>query len=325
MEYTTLTGTGLDVSRICLGCSAFGSSSWADWTIEEDKSKKIISRARDLGINFFDTANLYSYGESERILGEALDGDKGECVINSKVYFPADQGRNFEGLSRKSIRQNIERSRERLGVDTIDLYQIHRWDYQTPIDETLSALNSAVENEKVNYIGASSIWAYQLAKANYICKNKNFEQFRTLQNHYNLVYREEEREMIPFCQEEDIGILPWSPLARGYLTRPDKEAAETNRGKTDEYLKERLDAYRKGGGIEINHRVQELADQKGVSMAQISIAWLLHKEWIDAPIIGVTSIDHLESAAEALEINLSESDIKYLEEPYEPIEVIGHE
>ncbi|WP_435157732.1 aldo/keto reductase [Haladaptatus sp. DFWS20] len=324
MEYTTLGDTGMEVSRICLGCMSFGSSDWREWVLDEDESMPIIERAIDLGINFFDTANMYSRGESERTLGKALDGRRDEMVVATKGYFQMDETNpNSGGLSRKAIEQELDNSLSRLGMDTIDLYQTHRWDDRTPIDVTLRALDDAVRREKVRYFGASSMWAYQFANALHTSERLGLDRFVTMQNHYNLVYREEEREMLPFCEKEGIGVIPWSPLARGYLTRPHEEFEDTTRGQTDDYAHEH--PYADNGGAEINERVQELAAQKGVTMAQISLTWLFHKEWVDAPIVGTTSVEHLEAAVEALDIDLSSGDMAYLEEPYEAVHVSGHQ
>lgn len=323
MEYTNLGGTGLDVSRICLGCMSFGRGRY-DWSLEESESREIIDRAIDLGINFFDTANIYSFGESERILGNALEGyERDAQVIASKVYFQMDETNpNSGGLSRKTIEQELERSLDRLGVDTVDLYQIHRWDYDTPVEVTLRALDDAVSRGKVRYIGASSMWAYQFSEALHTSERLGLERFATMQNQYSLAYREEEREMLPLCEREDVGVIPWSPLAKGFLARPHEEMDATERGRTDSLLHDR--PYDAEGNIEVNERIQELADDRDVSMAQIALAWILHKPPVDAPIVGVTSVEHLEEAVEALELDLSESDVEYLEEPYEPLPVTGH-
>jgi aryl-alcohol dehydrogenase-like predicted oxidoreductase len=324
MEYTTLGSTGMTVSRICLGCMSFGDPDWREWVQGEEFGHELIDHARDLGINFFDTANMYSRGESERILGDALGEDADEQVIATKVFFQIDDDDpNSGGLSRKTIEQELDASRERLGVDTIDLYQTHRYDYDTPVEETLRALDDAVRREKVRYVGGSSMWAHQFADALHTSDSLGLERFATMQNHYNLAYREEEREMLPLCEKEGIGVIPWSPLARGFLTRPHEEYLTTTRAETDDYAQ--AHPYAEGGGREINERVQELAEQEGVSMAQIALAWLLHKDWVDAPIVGTSSIEHLEDAVEALEISLSDSDMEYLEEPYEPVPVSGHE
>jgi aryl-alcohol dehydrogenase-like predicted oxidoreductase len=316
MEYTTLGDTGMEVSRICLGCMSFGSPEWRPWVLDEADSRPIIERAIELGVNFFDTANMYSKGESERILGEVLaDYDRDEQVVATKGYFQMDEDDpNSGGLSRKAIEQELDASLERLGMETVDLYQTHRWDYETPIEETLAALDDAVRRGKTRYIGASSQWAHQFAAALHTSDLLGYERFVTMQNHYNLVYREEEREMLPLCEREGIGVLPWSPLARGYLARPDQDVEATERGATEEYLPHH--PYREGGGPEINERVQELAEEKDVKMAQISLAWLFH---------GTTSVEHLEDAVEALDVDLSDSEMEHLEEPYEPVRVSGHD
>ncbi len=330
MEYTTLGDTGMEVSRICLGCMSFGSDDWRDWVLSEEESRPIIERAIDLGINFFDTANIYSWGESERILGDVLsEYDRDEQVVATKAYFQMDdENGNSGGLSRKAIEQEIANSLDRLGMNTVDLLQIHRWDYDTPIEETLRALDDIVRRNQARYLGGSSMWAHQFADALHTSDRLGLERFATMQNHYNLTYREEEREMLPLCQREGIGVIPWSPIARGYLTRPDESFRETTRGAfmdEDDHYAKRIAAYRSNGGAEINARVEELADERGVTMAQISLAWLLHKEWVTAPIIGTTSVEHLEDAVEAIEIDLSDDDIEYLEGPYAPKGILGHE
>ena len=324
MEYTTLGSTGIEVSRICLGCMSFGDPDWREWVRGEEFGHELVERAIDLGINFFDTANMYSRGESERILGDALEGRREESVVATKVFFQMDDDDpNSGGLSRKTVEQELDASLRRLGTDTVDLYQTHRWDYDTPIEVTLRALDDAVRREKVRHVGASSMWAHQLADALRTSERLGLERFETMQNHYNLVYREEERETLPLCQKKGLGVVPWSPMARGYLTRPHEEYISTKRAETDDYA--RAHPYAEGGGREINERVEELADEKGVSMAQLSLSWLLHKEWVDAPIIGASKVEHLEDAVEALEVSLSDSDVEYLEDPYEPVPVSGHE
>jgi len=328
MDYTTLGDTGLEVSRICLGCMSFGSPEWRDWVLNEEESLPIIERAIDLGINFFDTANIYSKGESERILGNALaEYERDNQVVATKVWGEMDKTNpNASGLSRKSIEQELSNSLDRLGMDTIDLYQTHRWDYDTPISETLCALDDAVRRNQIRYIGSSSQFAYQFSEALHTSEHLGVEQFASIQNHYNLTYREEEREMLPLCERNGIGVIPWSPLARGYLTRPHEEFLDTIRAKhmNDGEMAERIDTYRANGGDEINERVEELAAEKDVTMAQISLAWLLHQDIVDAPIIGTTSVKHLEDAVEALSISLSKDDLAYLEEPYGPVPVNGH-
>jgi aryl-alcohol dehydrogenase-like predicted oxidoreductase len=276
-------------------------------------------------VNFFDTANMYSNGASERVLGEALDGhDRDEFVVATKGYFQMDESNpNSGGLSRKAIEQELSNSLDRLDTDTIDLYQIHRWDDDTPIEETLAALDDAVRRGDVRYVGASSMWAHQFAESLRVSEREGYERFATMQNHYNLAYREEEREMLPLCEKESVGVMPWSPLARGYLARPHEEVDATLRGETEDHLY--AHPYREGGGREVNERVEELAAEKGVKMAQIALAWLFHKEWVDTPIVGTTSVEHLEDAVEALDVDLSDSDLDWLEAPYEPVRVSGHE
>ncbi|WP_136588932.1 aldo/keto reductase [Salinigranum halophilum] len=324
MEYTTLGDTGMEVSRICLGCMSFGTSSWRDWVLDEEAGLELVERAIDLGINFFDTANMYSDGESERVLGKALEGRRDENVVATKVYFQMDESDpNSGGLSRKAIEQEVENSLSRLGMDTVDLLQTHRFDDDTPLETTMRALDDVVRRGQARYLGASSMWAHQFAEALHTADSRGTERFLTMQNHYNLLYREEEREMLPLCAKQGVGVVPWSPLARGYLTRPHEEFDATVRGETDDYARQH--PYFEGGGREVNERVQELAAEKDVKMAQVALSWLLHKEWVDAPIVGTTSVEHLEDAVEALDISLSDSDIEWLEEPYQPVRVSGHE
>jgi len=311
----------MEVSRICLGCMSFGTPEWRDWVLDEAESKPIIERAIDLGINFFDTANMYSTGESERILGDALEGRRDEMVVATKCYFQMDEDDpNSGGLSRKAIEQELQHSLDRLGMETIDLYQIHRWDDDTPIEQTLRTLDDLVRRNRVRHIGASSMWAHQFQAALHTSERLGLERFATMQNHYNLAYREEEREMLPLCENEGIGVVPWSPLARGFLAYPHDEDALA---RDDEAVSPR--PYREGGGIEINERVQELAAEKSVTMAQIALAWHCHRDWVTAPIVGVETVEHVEEAVEATEIDLSASDVEYLEEPYETVWISGHE
>ncbi|AUV81582.1 aldo/keto reductase [Salinigranum rubrum] len=324
MEYTTLGDTGMEVSRICLGCMSFGTSEWRDWVLDEEEGLELVDRALELGINFFDTANMYSKGESERVLGKALEGRREESVVATKVFFQMDESNpNSGGLSRKAIEQEVDNSLSRLGMDTVDLLQTHRFDDDTPLETTLGALDDVVRRGQARYLGASSMWAHQFAEALHLSDSLGLERFLTMQNHYNLLYREEEREMLPLCAKENVGVIPWSPLARGYLARPHEEFDATVRGESDDYAREH--PYFEGGGREVNERVQELADEKDVKMAQIALSWLLHKEWVDAPIVGTTSVEHLEDAVEAVDISLSDSDVEWLEAPYEPVRVSGHE
>lgn len=322
MEYTTLGSTGITVSRIGLGTMGFGSG--REWGLDEDESTRIIDRAIDLGINFFDTANIYSRGESEEILGAALEGYADErLVVSTKGHQQMDpHNPNSGGLSRKALQQELDRSLDRLGMDAVDIYHIHTSDPSTDVQVTMRTLDDFVRTGNARYLGASSMWTWEFAEAMHAADRLGSEPFAVMQNHYNLAYREEERDMLPFCDLHDVGVVPYSPLARGYLTRPAAETEATARG-TDEAT-DYDHTYDDGGGRTINQRVEELAEDNGVSMAQISLAWLLHKEWVDAPILGVSSIEHLEDAVEALEITLSSSDLEYLEEPYEPSEIAGH-
>jgi aryl-alcohol dehydrogenase-like predicted oxidoreductase len=324
MEYTTLGDTGIEVSRICLGCMSFGDPEWRDWVQGEQFGHELVERAIDLGVNFFDTANMYSRGESERVLGDALAGyDRDAQVVATKVFFQMrDDDPNSGGLSRKTVEQELDASLARLGMDTVDLYQTHRWDYDTPVETTLRALDDAVRRGEVRHVGASSMWAYQLATAQHTADNHGLERFATMQNHYNLAYREEEREVLPYCKQEGMGVIPWSPLARGYLTRPHEEYMSTERATTDDYAQEH--PYAKRGGREINERVEELAAEYDAEMAQIALAWMLSKDVVTAPIVGASSIEHLESAVAALDIDLTDADVEWLEEPYEAVRVSGH-
>ncbi|QCC49874.1 aldo/keto reductase [Halapricum salinum] len=323
MEYTTLGSTGMKVSKICLGCMSFGSQD--DWMLDADEGRELVERAIDLGINFFDTANAYSAGESEAILGDVLaDYDRDEQVVATKVRFEAASDHpNATGLSRKTIEQELDNSLDRLGMDTVDLYQIHRWDDDTPIETTLRALDDVVRRGKVRHVGASSMWAHQFQRALHLGERPGMARFETMQNLYHLAYREEEREMYPICNREDIGVLPWSPLGAGYLTRPHEQFTETARGEHETDLGT---PYHEGpASEEINTRVGELADEKGVTMAQIALAWHFQNDNVDAPIVGTSSIEHLEAAVEALEVDLSSSDVEYLEAPYQPVAVFGHD
>ncbi len=325
MEYTTLGETGMTVSRIGLGCMSFGDPRYRDWFLEEKEARPIIERALELGINFFDTANVYSMGESERILGRALEGRREEVVVASKVYFPMDpDDPNTGGLSRRTIDQQLDASLERLGTGTLDLYQIHRWDEDTPIEVTLRALDDAVSDGRVRCVGASSMWAYQFAEALWTADRLGTARFATMQNFYNAAYREEEREMLPLCRKEGVGVIPWSPLARGYLARPHEDFEATTRGGTDDYTRDMREAFGSAART-INERVQELAERKNATMAQVALAWVLRQEPVDAPIVGATSVEQLEEAAGAVELELTEEECTYLEDPYEPQPVMGHD
>lgn len=325
MDYVNLGKTGLKVSRICLGTMTYGSKAARQWFLEEEESRPFIKRALELGINFFDTANVYSTGVSEEIVGRALRdfAKRDEVVLATKVHGAMGPGPNDKGLSRKHIMQQIDASLTRLGMDYVDLYQIHRWDSQTPIEETLEALHDVVKAGKARYIGASSMSAWQFAKALYLADKHGWTRFVSMQNHYNLVYREEEREMIPLCLAEGVGIIPWSPLARGFLAgnRKPEEFGETTRAKTDDFAQR---MYYQPADFTVVERVVELAEKKEVSPAQIATAWILHKPGITAPIIGASKLPQLEEAVAAEEIKLSPEELKYLEEPYQPHKVLGH-
>ncbi len=325
MEYKRLGKSGLKVSRICLGTMTYGSSQWRDWVLDEQESRPFIQRALELGINFFDTADAYSLGVSEEILGRAIKdfARREEVVIASKVFFPMGEKPNLGGLSRVHIVHAIDDSLRRLGMDYIDLYQIHRWDPDTPIEETLEALHDVVKSGKVRYIGASSMYAWQFSKSLYLADLHAWTRFISMQNHYNLVYREEEREMIPLCRSEGIGIIPWSPLARGFLSgnRSPQDWGETTRAKSDEFAH---DMYYQESDFQVVERVVKIAQQRGVTPSQIALAWLLHQPGVTAPIIGASKMTHLEEAVAALEIELSHKELEQLQEPYLPHPILGH-
>lgn len=324
MEYVKLGNTGLDVSRICLGCMGFGDATrWVHpWVLDEENTRPIIKKALDLGINFFDTANVYSDGTSEEFVGRALKdyANRDEIVLATKVYFPMQQGPNGGGLSRKAIMTEIDKSLKRLGTDYVDLYQIHRWDYNTPIEETMEALHDVVKAGKARYIGASAMHSWQFLKALHVAEKNGWTRFVSMQNHLNLIYREEEREMLPLCKEEKIGVIPYSPLASGRLTRDWSES--THRSETDQVQKSKYDATADADRV-IVERVAEIAEKHGVPRVQIAIAWLLQKEPITAPIIGATKKSHLEDAVAALSVRLTPEEVTYLEEPYIPHQIVG--
>jgi len=325
MQYANLGRTGLKVSRICLGMMTYGTPKWRDWVLDEDESRPFIQRALESGINFFDTANAYSAGVSEEVTGRALRDftRREEVVIATKVYFPYNDKPNQGGLSRLHIMQAVEDSLKRLGTDYIDLYQIHRWDYETPIEETLEALHDLVKSGKVRYIGASSMFTWQFAKSLYLADLHGWTRFVSMQNHYNLVYREEEREMMPLCRDQGIGLIPWSPLARGFLAgnRTRDKKVGTLRAKTDEYAH---DMYYQDNDFDVLDRATELAERHGLKPAQVALSWMLHNADITAPIIGASKMSHLEEAIAAIDIQFSDEEIAYLEEPYKPHPVIGH-
>jgi 1-deoxyxylulose-5-phosphate synthase len=319
MQYTKLGKTGLDVSRLCLGCMTYGLPDRGThaWTLDEEASRPFLRRALDLGINFFDTANSYSDGTSEEIVGRALRefAKRDEIVVATKVFFPWRKGPNGGGLSRKAIMTAIDASLRRLGMDYVDLYQIHRWDTQTPIEETLEALHDLVKAGKVRYIGASSMYAWQFSKALYLADRHGWTRFASMQNHYNLIVREEEREMLPLCAAEGVGVIPWSPMARGRLTRDWNES--TRRSDTDQILK-RLYTKTEEADRRVAERVAEIASKRGVPRAQMALAWLLAKPVVTAPIIGASKPHHLEDAVAALSLKLTPDEIAALEEPYVP-------
>ena len=321
MEYTKLGSTGLDVSRIALGCMSYGEPGRGnhEWTLDEDASRPFIRAAVEAGINFFDTANVYSAGSSEEIVGRALNeyADRDQIVLATKVHGRMHDGPNGAGLSRKAIMAEIDHSLRRLGTDYVDLYQIHRWDPTVPIEETLEALHDVVKAGKARYIGASSMWAWQFSQALYTADANGWTRFATMQNHYNLLYREEEREMLPLCLDQGVGVIPWSPLARGRLTRP--WDATTARGETDEFGKTLyIDSDR--NSVEA---VASLAAARGVSAAQVALAWVLNQPGIDAPIIGATKLSHLEDAVAAVDLELSKDELATLGSHYAPHEVVG--
>lgn len=326
MKYVPLGTTGASVSRICLGCMTFGSKAWRPWVVEEQDARAIFKRAIEAGINFFDTADMYSLGVSEEITGRAVrDMAKlDEVIVATKVYWPMTAGPNMGGLSRKHIIQGCEASLRRLGLERIDLYQIHRLDGKTPMEEVLAALDHLVHSGKVLYIGASSMYAWQFARMLSVAERNGWARFVTMQNHYNLLYREEEREMNPLCAAEGIGLLPWSPLARGYLAgarRSLDDRASTQRAKTDEYGHS---LYTNPADWEIVEAVQAVAAERGVSPAEVALAWLLSKPAVTAPIVGTTKASHLDAVIKSVELELSAEEISRLEAPYEPHPIAGH-
>lgn len=325
MDYVKLGNTGMDISPICLGCMSFGSAEgWVHnpWALNEEDSRAILKRALDLGVNFFDTANAYAYGNSEEILGRALKdyANRDEVVVATKVFVPMNKAPNGSGLSRKHILSQIDQSLKRLGMDYVDLYIIHRWDYNTPIEETMEALHDIVRAGKARYIGASAMYAWQFQKALHVAEKHGWTRFVSMQNHYNLIYREEEREMMPLCAEEGIAATPYSPLASGRLARDWSES--TQRLETDPIAKQKYDASADSDKI-IIERVGEIAAKHGVPRAHIALAWMLQKAPVVAPVIGATKLSHLETAIEALSVKLSSEEMSYLEEPYLPHPLVG--
>jgi 1-deoxyxylulose-5-phosphate synthase len=340
MKYTRLGSTGLSVSRLCLGMMTYGTPAWRPWILDEAASRPLVKRAIELGINFFDTADTYSAGESEVLTGRFIAEfcRRDEVVIATKVFFPVTmetrQGQpagtdrlppNTHGLSRKRIFHAIDASLKRLGTDYVDLYQIHRFDPRTPIEETMEALHDVVKAGKARYIGASSMWAWQFAKAQQVAKENGWTRFVSMQNHYNLVYREEEREMLPLCRDQGIAVIPWSPLARGFLAgnrvREDKSAGETSRAKTDEIAQS---LYYRDSDFDTVERLKSAAAARGVSAATLAYAWLLNQPGVTGPIIGASKLPQLDDAAAALELRLTPEELKSLGDGYEPHPVLGH-
>jgi 1-deoxyxylulose-5-phosphate synthase len=324
LDYVNLGRTGLKVSRLCLGCMSYGTPAWRPWVLDEAASRPFYKRAIERGINFFDTADMYSKGVSEEVLGRAMRElvKRHEVVIATKVFYPVTDDPNARGLSRKHILEAIDASLERLGMDYVDLYQIHRRDPETPIEETLEALHDVVKSGKARYIGASSMYAWQFAQMLALQTQRGWSRFVSMQNHYNLVYREEEREMIPLCRAEGIGLIPWSPLARGFL------AGNRARGRKDATLREQHDQF--GHGLyytdpdyDIADRVVELAKRKGVLPIQVALAWILHQPAVTAPIVGVTKLEQFDQLINGLSVSLTDEEAKYLEEKYQPHPVLG--
>ncbi|HEY2587939.1 MAG TPA: aldo/keto reductase [Tepidisphaeraceae bacterium] len=328
MQYVNLGATGLKVSRICLGCMTYGSKKWREWVLEEEESRPFFRRAWDAGINFYDTADVYSLGVSEEILGRAvkdLGAPRDRFVIATKVFSVMGDDPNQRGLSRKHIHHAIDDSLRRLGTDYVDLYQIHRFDPHTPIEETLEALTDVVKAGKALYIGASSMYAWQFAKMLHASDRLGLSRFTTMQNHYNLVYREEEREMIPLCIDQGIGVIPWSPLARGFLAgnRKGREQGfgDTSRARTDDFAHK---LYYQESDFTVVDRVSEIARRRGVANAQVALAWLLAQPGVTSPIVGASKMKHLDEAIAALELRLAEEELHALAEPYQPHPVLGH-
>lgn len=325
MEYVNLGRSGVKVSRICLGMMSYGDPGWRDWVLGEEASRPIIRRALELGVNFFDTANMYSDGASEEVTGRALRdfARRDEVVLATKVYHPTGDGPNARGLSRKHICDAIDASLARLGTDYVDLYQIHRYDPDTPLEETLAALDDLVRAGKVRYIGASSMFAWQFARALHLADRSGWSRFVSMQNHYNLVYREEEREMLPLCRHEGIGVIPWSPLARGFLAgnRTARGEGPTARARSDAFAHH---MYYQAADYAVVDAVAALAEARGVEPAQVALAWLFHQPAVTAPIVGATKLAHLESAVAAMDLRLDAEECAALEAAYVPHPVLGH-
>ncbi len=326
MEYVRLGTTGLKVSRICLGTMTYGTSKWRDWVLDEDAARPFYKRALEKGINFFDTADMYSLGVSEEVTGRALRdfAKRDEVVVATKVFNRMGPAPNAAGLSRVHIMDGIDASLKRLGMDHVDLYQIHRWDPETPIEETLEALNDVVRAGKARYIGASSMFAWQFMKALSLSERRGWSKFVTMQPHYNLVYREEEREMIPLCIDQGVGVIPWSPLARGFLAgnRTKDKGGVTTRSKSDAYAHS---LYYQEDDFTVVERLATVARQLGVSPTQAALGWLLGRPGVTAPIIGASKLEHLDQAVDAVGVRLSAEQVKLVEEPYQPHRVLGHQ
>ena len=326
MQYVNLGKTGMKVSRLCLGMMSYGSKTWREWILEEEDAKPFIKRALDAGINFFDTADVYSLGESERVTGNlfrSLGVKRENIVLATKVNGQMSDDVNDKGLSRKHIMDSIDKSLKRLQMDYVDLYQIHRWDYEVPIEETLEALNDVVRAGKARYIGASSMFAWQFAKALNTSEKRGWTKFVSMQNHYNLAYREEEREMIPLCVDQGIGLIPWSPMARGFFAGNRKRGGggETSRANSDPFAN---GLYFREEDFDVADRAAEVAKERGVTGSQMALAWILSRPYVHNPIIGATKMEHLDQAIAALDIQLSDEEINRLEEPYKPHPILGH-
>lgn len=327
MQYVNLGKTGLKISRLCLGCMSYGSpeKGFHSWALNEEESRPFFKRAIELGINFFDTANVYSDGVSEEVLGRAIKefARRDEVVIATKVFSPMSKDPNGKGLSRKAIMKEIDASLKRLGMDYVDLYQTHRWDDNTPIEETLEALHDVVKSGKARYIGASSMYAWQFAKALFTSDLHGWTRFVSMQNHYNLIYREEEREMIPLCLDQKVGCIPWSPLARGFLAgNRGIDGGDTARSRQDNFARK---IYYRPDDFAVTDRLSGLAKTLGLPNMQVALAWILSKKGIDAPIIGATRLSHLDDAIAALSVKLSDEHVHLLEEPYKPHPILGHQ
>lgn len=326
MDYVNLGQTGMKVSRLCLGMMSYGSKTWRPWILEQDEAQPFLKRALEAGINFFDTADVYSLGASEQVLGNlirSLGANRDNLVIATKLNEQITQDVNDRGLSRKHILHSIDRSLKRLQMDYVDLYQVHRWDYQAPIEETMEALHDVVKAGKARYIGASSMFAWQFTKAQYTARLHGWTPFVSMQNHYNLIYREEEREMIPCCVDQGVALIPWSPMARGFFAgrRPKGEWGETERARSDGYAQS---MYYRDEDFIVADRVQEVAGARGATGPQVALAWVLSKPFVTAPIIGASRMEHLDQALDALAIKLEPEEIRKLEEPYRLHPILGH-